>query len=68
MAIPPNPRTPSHTLTFEDAVQIWLLYWQGHFKNRIAAHFDVNVHRVYEVLREEKHVGSREAALNQKSA
>ncbi|MBC7312847.1 MAG: hypothetical protein H5U11_10175 [Rhizobium sp.] len=59
---------PSYTLTFEDAVQIWLRHWAGEFQNRIAASFDVNPGRVNEVLKERKHVGSREAALSKRSA
>ncbi len=59
---------PSYTLTFEDAVQIWLRYWAGEFQNRIAASFDVNPGRVNEVLKERKHVRSREAALSKRSA
>ena len=56
---------PSHQLTFDDAVGTWLRLWKGEFKNRIAAAYDVNVWRLYEVWREEKHVGSREVALRQ---
>lgn len=59
---------PSYTLTFEDAVQIWLRHRAGEFQNRIAASFDVNPGRVNEVLKERKHVGSREAALSKRSA
>lgn len=59
---------PSYTLTFDDAVQIWFRHWAGEFQNRIAASFDVNPGRVNEVLKERKHVGSREAALSKRSA
>lgn len=59
---------PSYTLTFDDAVQIWLRHWAGEFQNRIAASFDVNPGRVSDVLKERKHVGSREAALSKRSA
>lgn len=59
---------PSHTLTFDDAVQIWLCHWTGEFQNRIAARFDVNSARVNEVLKERKFIGSREAALQKRSA
>ncbi len=68
MSLPNDPRQPSYSLTFDDAIEIWLLHWQGHFKQRISGHFDVNVRRVYEVLNEETHIGSREAALSQQSA
>lgn len=59
---------PSYTLTFDDAVQIWLRHWNGEFQNRIAASFDVNPARVNEVLKERKLTGSREAALAKRSA
>lgn len=58
-----SPRTPSHALTFEDAVEIWLLHFAGHFQNRIAASFDTNPGRVNEVLKERKHLGSKAEAL-----
>lgn len=63
-----NDDRPSYKLTFDDAVQIWLRHWDGEFQNRIAASFDVNPARVNEVLKERKFIGSREAALTQRSA
>ncbi|MBB3976461.1 hypothetical protein GGQ64_001650 [Rhizobium azooxidifex] len=63
-----NDNIPSYTLTFEDAVQIWLRYWAGEFQNRIAASLDVNPGRVNEVLKERKFIGSREAALKERAA
>ncbi len=59
---------PSYTLTFEDAVEIWLRSLNGEFQNRIAASFDVNPARVNEVLKERKHLGSREVALKRCAA
>lgn len=61
-------RKRSHTLTFEEAVQIWLRYWDGEFQHRIAASLDVNPGRVNEVLKEHRHFGSRELALGRRSA
>lgn len=55
--------SPSHRLTFEDAVKIWLMSWAGEIQSRIAAYFDVNGGRVNEVLRERRHKGSRQEAL-----
>ncbi|MGE3064132.1 MAG: hypothetical protein AB7K67_00980 [Hyphomicrobiaceae bacterium] len=55
-------RRPSYRLTFEDAVSVWLRHWDGEFQNRIAADFDVNPGRVNEVLKEKRHVGSRDLA------
>lgn len=63
-----NDNAPSYTLTFEDAVEIWLRHWAGEFQNRIAASFDVNPGRVNEVLKERKHVGSRHIALKKTAA
>jgi hypothetical protein len=53
---------PSYKLTFDDAVQIWLMRWDGQIQSRIAAHFDVNAGRVNEVLKERKFLGSRQEA------
>jgi hypothetical protein len=63
-----NDNAPSYTLTFDDAVQVWLRYWGGEFQNRIAASLDVNPARVNEVLKERKFRGSRAAALSQRTA
>jgi hypothetical protein len=54
-----NDNIPSYTLTFDDAVNIWLRHWAGEFQNRIAASYDVNPGRVNDVLKERKHIGSR---------
>lgn len=59
---------PSYTLTFDDAVDIWLRHWNGEFQNRIAASFDVNSARVNEVLKRHKHIGSEEAAKRRRNA
>ncbi len=55
-------RNPSHQLTFDEAVDVWLEWWSGTYKNRIAAKYDVNVWRLYEVRNGEVHPGSREVA------
>ena len=57
-------QAPSYKLTFDDAVEIWIRYWNGEYQNRIAASYDVNSARVSEVLKETVHVGSRKAALH----
>lgn len=62
MSEPIPPRQPSHRLTFDEAVQVWLAIWRGEYKNRIAAHYDVNVARIYEVMSGKLHPGSEEAA------
>jgi predicted XRE-type DNA-binding protein len=57
---------PSHRLTFQEAVQVWIRYWSGEFQNRIAASFDVNPGRVNEVLKGKRHPGSEQAAIMMK--
>ena len=57
-----NDNKPSYTLTFEDAVNIWLRYWHGEYQHRIAASYNVNPGRVNEVLKERRHIGSRAEA------
>ena len=52
-------RRPSTKLTFSDAIEIWLLYWNGEFQNRIAAKFDVNPGRISEIVKERTFLGSR---------
>lgn len=59
---------PSYTLTFDDAVAIWLRHWTGEFQNRVAASFDVNPGRVNDVLKERKHLGSRDEAMKRCAA
>jgi hypothetical protein len=63
--LPKDPRTPSHKLTFNDAVEVWNYYALGHFPHRISAHFDTDPARIYDVLKELKHVGSRQKAIEQ---
>lgn len=59
---------PSHKLTFEDAIQVWLRHLNGEFQNRIAASYDVNPGRVNEVIKERIHVGSKQAAVTAKTS
>lgn len=54
---------PSRRLTFEDAIEIWLLIFQGWIVSRIAARFDVNQGRISEIRTGKHHPGSREAAV-----
>lgn len=53
---------PAHVLTFDEAVQVWQMHWDGWIQSRIAAHFDTNQGRVCEVLKGERQPGSREEA------
>jgi hypothetical protein len=50
------------SLTFSEAVDVWLRHWGGEFQHAIAAHYAVNQGRVNEVLKEKKHVGSKQVA------
>lgn len=56
-------RKPSYRLTFDDAVEIWIRYWNGEFQNRIAADFDVNSAWINEVIKGTRQPGSREVAI-----
>ncbi len=58
----------TYRLTFEDAVMIWLRYWNGEFQHRIAASYDVNPGRVSEVIKGRLHLGSRAEAEKRRSA
>lgn len=58
----------AYRLTFDDAVDIWLRHWAGEYQHHIAASFRVNPGRVNDVLKERKHIGSREAAASNRSA
>lgn len=54
--------TPTHQLTFDDAVDIWLRHWRGEYQHNIAADYGVNQGRVNEVLKGRRHPGSEERA------
>ena len=57
-----DPRRPSRTLTFEDAVAIWPRIWAGEYLNRIAADFDVNPGRIAEIKKGRRFPGAEEEA------
>lgn len=56
------------SLSFDQAVEVWLLHWDNLYQHQIAAKLFTNQGRVNEVLKLRKHVGSREAALSKRSA
>jgi hypothetical protein len=57
-------RRPSRKLTFDDAVEIWLIWLTTReIQSRIASKFDTNQGRVCEVLAETRHPGARKVAL-----
>lgn len=59
---------PTYHLTFDDAVEVWLRYWDGEYQHSIAAHFRVNQGRISEVLSGKLHPGSRGAAAKHRKA
>jgi hypothetical protein len=56
------------TLTFDDAVDVWLRHWAGEFQHKIAAYYGVNQGRINEVLKEKIHIGSKQIAASKRSA
>jgi len=60
-------RRPSPRLTFDDAVEVWKRHFLGESQHHIAQAFRVNQGRINEILKEKRHVGSRQAALGQAS-
>ena len=51
------------SLSFEEAVVVWLLKWAGDYNHIIAAKLGINQGRIAEVLTEQDHIGSRERAF-----
>lgn len=51
------------SLTFEEAVAVWLMKWAGDYNHIIAAKLGINQGRIAEVLTEKDHLGSREKAF-----
>lgn len=49
---------PSYQLTFEDAVEVHTMLWDGWIQSRVAAKYDVNIGRVSEVKNGLLHPGS----------
>lgn len=62
------PFKSSYRLSYPDAIKVWLLHWDGHFQNRIAAMFDTNPGRINEVLKERKFIGSKADAMKRRAA
>ena len=55
-------KLPSYTLTENDAINVWHMYWDGEYQNRIAAEYDVNPGRINEVIKERNFLGSQQKA------
>lgn len=51
------------SLSFEEAVAVWLMKWAGDFNHIIAAKLGTNQGRIAEILTEKDHLGSREKAF-----
>ena len=56
-------RTAAYSLSFEDAVQVWLRRWLGEYQHDIAASYRVNPARVNDVLKGRLHPSSESVAL-----
>lgn len=53
----------SHSLTYEEAVQVHMMIRSGEFQSRIAAKFDTNGSRISEINTGKRHPGSKEEAI-----
>ena len=51
------------SLSFEEAVAVWLMKWSGELHHIIAAKLGINQGRVAEVLTEKLHEGSKAKAF-----
>lgn len=52
------------SLTFTQAIHVWIMHWKGEQEQHIAMRLGTNQLRVDAVLNERQHVGSRERAQN----
>ncbi|MBY5931377.1 hypothetical protein KUV51_00075 [Tateyamaria omphalii] len=59
--------TKRASLTFEEAIAVWLMRWNGDTIQIIAARFGTNQGRVADVLTEKEHAGSKAAAFSLRS-
>lgn len=53
-------------LSFDEAVRVWHMHWQGMIQSAIAQTYGTNQGRVNEVLKQRKHVGSKEVAMSER--
>jgi hypothetical protein len=63
-----NDNKETYRLAFDDAVDIWLRHWAGHYQHHIAADYRCNSARINEVLKGKRHPGSREVAEKKQKA
>ena len=59
--------TKRASLTFDEAVAVWLMRWSGETNQIISARFGTNQGRVAEILTEKDHVGSKAKAFELRS-
>ena len=57
---------PSRVLTQEDAIQVWMMHWDGWLQSRIAAHFDTNQGRVSEIINLKRHPEAHQLAFSRR--
>lgn len=55
--------TKRASLTFEEAVAVWIMRGNGETQQIIAARFGTNQGRIAEILSESDHIGSRARAF-----
>lgn len=60
-------RSPSYKLKHEDAIEVWHLYLDGWFQNRIAAKFDVNPGRINEIIKGKKYPSAESEAKKRRA-
>lgn len=60
-------KTDKRSLSFQDAIDVWLRHWSGEYQHHIAASFGVNPGRVSEVLKARKHTGAEDVARSIRS-
>lgn len=59
---PVNELVPLPTLTFTQAMHVWIMHWKGEQESNIATRLGTNQLRVDAILKERQHVGSKERA------
>ncbi len=59
---PSGDHAAAYFITFDQAVDAWILHWRGQGQQEIAVQLGTNALRVDAVLNERQHVGSRQKA------
>ncbi|MBE3638026.1 hypothetical protein [Mangrovicoccus algicola] len=59
---PSGDNAATYFMTFDQAVDVWILHWRGQKQQEIAVQLGTNQLRVDAVLNERQHVGSRQKA------